>query len=493
MAGKLMRDWRLAVLRVELNLSERTPAVDVDLLRFPDGTATIVESWTLAPEQFNLPSGRRGLMGDEPSVPDELIGAIRDRIYSPDFDYRGALWIHIIKPHGYLGAIPWERAFVERGAPFPIVRLPDRLPVAQLAGRTYRVAVIMSGRTTDPGSALAYLDQFAGALTTFIDSEVHVFADRVYHGVIGADLASAAVIVHDAALAVGAAQDFVDRAEKRAARKARPSRRSRHVSPAEVWSAWMSAALRKHTIDAVMTLGGAKLDGDDPVLELAADPGDPDPSRPTAYLSASEVSSLADRLGAATVCVVARTGRSIASRMLADHLGVDRPGPTLFSDVAGGDEPDRLAESLAVLREPDLDLALLDHPGLFAYLQPEVVSTRFEHPDEFAPPNELPTAAGPSVTSLSTSPTEAAESVPAWVGSAARLIESTRSDLWLTGATGMPRTTTSEAYATGTEKALRELEEMVVRHASSESVPIAETTTDPESAPRPDAAPPFLD
>src|SRR6185437_2292159 len=129
MAQRMIEDWQLAVLKVRLDLSERTPAVATELVGYPGGGS--------ARTMFSLrhPLGAYGLVGTDLSklqVPDDLQDAVAKALLT-DLEGEAALWLRLVPPYGYLGAVPWEVALVER-TNLPVLRVPDRMPGARDLG-----------------------------------------------------------------------------------------------------------------------------------------------------------------------------------------------------------------------------------------------------------------------------------------------------------------------------------------------------------------------
>lgn len=475
MAQMLMREWRLAVLRVELNLTERQPTVDINLLRFPDGVREVIYSWSEPPDAFGLPLTGREIADAELSVHAPLSSEIADLMGADPFYGEAALWLHLTKPHGYLGAIPWERDLLEY-ASYPVIRLPDRLPITRRPDHTFNIAVVVGDQFGDSTWAIEYLWTMLEQLIPRVprSTEVHIFADRSRHAEFiefANQFDRSELVVHDPATADDAVAESAHRAEKRAERGSRTTRprRSQH-EPGRTWAAWLGAEMRSRSASAVIALGGAALDGDEPALRLTASPNAQDATKTSTPVSPSELASLADQLGAAIFCVVNSPHEpQLAARMLADHLGVDRPGPTLFSAAGSGadglDPGYALANTLCALVEPETDQPLLGDRSLFGYLQPSLIESRlsetFPATDDEATEHEQD-----EVTQRSTQ--NELEAVPAWVGAADRFIDTTRADLAGVRKTAGLQDVTMRAYTRGTANALHELERMVARHVEAE-------------------------
>jgi hypothetical protein len=185
MAEALIERWRLAVLRVRLNVSGRTPLVAVEIGGFPGGAgrrlprvAQTVWRREYPPEAFGLPSGT--IAPAALSLPDDLRSAVAHSLQY-DFGREAALWLRLVPPHGYLGAVPWEEAFVAETG-LPVIRVPDRLPAAVDPGHVWRIAIAVNaapGSTWTTPYITAFLSALRGAVRAKIDA--HVFADGETH------------------------------------------------------------------------------------------------------------------------------------------------------------------------------------------------------------------------------------------------------------------------------------------------------------------------
>jgi len=123
-AMKLIEQWGLAVLRVRLNAGERVPTVTSELLSYAGGSARQVWTSRYPLADFGLtnkPGPPHGLR-----VPADLSAAVAEARRDA-FAGDSSLWIRLVPPYGYLGAVPWETALVPV-AGIPVFRVPDRLP-----------------------------------------------------------------------------------------------------------------------------------------------------------------------------------------------------------------------------------------------------------------------------------------------------------------------------------------------------------------------------
>lgn len=173
MAEAIITQWRLAVLRAQLDLRAREPRIATEMVAYPEGTARTMWSQSYSVREFGIPEE------GPPSqlvIPGELVQRIGTSLYQ-DLADETALWLRLAPPYGYLGAVPWEEILVPE-INRPVLRVPDRLPVAADFGDTWTAAIAVNAA---PGTQWAppYLNSLLSALRDQVGGalEVHVFAD----------------------------------------------------------------------------------------------------------------------------------------------------------------------------------------------------------------------------------------------------------------------------------------------------------------------------
>ena len=108
----------------------------------PDGTPHTLGSWRYPLRAFGITDG--------PGAATEPAGPPRPRRPGRRRAARcartdPALWLRLVPPYGYLGAVPWERALAASG--LPMLRVPDRLPAAVDPGSVFTMAIAVCART----------------------------------------------------------------------------------------------------------------------------------------------------------------------------------------------------------------------------------------------------------------------------------------------------------------------------------------------------------
>jgi hypothetical protein len=451
MAVILMKQWRLATLRVQLDLSDVKAAVLAEALGYPDDSQD--EATTLWSRRYRLSAF--GLKATRPrnlKVPQALGAAVRDAFGDAELS---TLWLHLVPPYGYLGAAPWEASsFV------PMLRVPDRLPApAAKLGRVWRTVLVISAT---PGSTwpAPYVDSFTTNLAKRVDGpvEVDVFADAGTASALARDSLSESVRVHDptdAKVAVGA------RASSTA-----PAAKTAWKTAAQLWPAWIASGLRGQAVRAVHVVLDGAFDESRPVLAIHPDPGKPVSRSGSAFVTGDEVLALTDAIGADVLSFGSPPDNpsDFATRMIADGVGQKRAGTTLYSALGLDRTGMRLVEAHAAIRHHG---AWPHHPSLFAYLQPEHTVAR--------PAGErtLETIREPEARSfdLSQPNTELeqiysnSDSVPSWVAASDRYLSNQLAGLAQQAVSSIPTAQIKGAYNKGATDAIAMLRDIVDRNA----------------------------
>jgi hypothetical protein len=482
MALLLIRRWRLAVLRVQLDLAGRTPGVTTELTRYRGRSPDSL--WTLRHplEAFGL-----GSTSETPStlrVPADLAAAVA-RSLATDFEDVSSLWLRLVPPYGYLGAVPWEESLLEM-SDMQLLRVPDRLPVASDSGQGWSAAIAVSAA---PGSTWAgayvadLVDEVARAVPELLD--VDIFADRgtvTQLHALGVP-ARQWVHLHKPEDARPVSEARTSRGVPQFRQRRRDSGLAASTAPGRVWADWIAAGLAKRAARALHVVLDSAWDGDRPMLALSTDPDKPADAENCTFVTADDVHVLADAIGAATLSFGSPPDNpaDIAMRMIADDLGQRRPGPTLYSSLRRDPHGTALAQAYRFIAARSAGRIFPPHPSLFTYLQPERVQDPLQADwwaalrggdepgvqppsDDPLPPAVLPDGYQVSPDADLSDFFAAADVVPSWVATSERYISSQLADL--TRAAGSPETGggDAQAYVRGAAEALAELQELVAKH-----------------------------
>lgn len=470
MAQKLIEQWHLAVLRVELDLSEREPLVAVSMSDYPDAAPRTLWTRHHHPHEF-------GVTGGPPRSPLTLPAELRDKIVETlvlELGRESALWLRLVPPYGYLGAAPWEAALVEM-TNVPILRVPDRLPTPLVRGQIWTSAIAVDAA---PGSdwAAPYVRSLVDRLFAAVPAhvEVDVFADADTTAALrnGAAPLPDSVRLHNPSDAEVATRGRLSRSSVTGL-----SRES-SASPGRRWTDWIAQGLKGRAVSALHLLLEGAFDDDDPVLVLSRDPADPVRRSNAGWLTPTDVLPLLDSLGAATVVLGApdRPGSEVPVRMFADAVGQQRAGATIFSSLALDPAGAALAGAEAFLASADGDVGAPRHPSMFVYVQPEHVQDALREQVPLRP--ELVTSAGDDFASATSSAAieyqsdatladrfRYAETVPSWVASSDQYFGTQWADIFKTAQSQIPVAPARDAYDKGAAAALADLQAIVERHA----------------------------
>lgn len=140
MAMQMQKEHRLRVIAVRLLQEGLITKVRFSLIDHGRGFPDERDSKTVLLDQIRV-SGRAGtdpLM----TVPQSVVKWITDWA-EQEVPESAILWIHLVKPYGDLGAVPWERSLVP-ALRRPLLRIPDVLPSPRSSSTTFSVALIAS-------------------------------------------------------------------------------------------------------------------------------------------------------------------------------------------------------------------------------------------------------------------------------------------------------------------------------------------------------------
>lgn len=412
MAAVLKREHQLMSLRVELVFGGLTAEVK---LSFENGGSAL-ETWSLPLEALGLRTTSTPELVADASLPLRITERLATlaNLGARDGE-REPLWLHLIRPYGYLGIVPWEQilgAALKR----PILRLPDFLERSQEDPDCLQIAVCY-----DPPwkgaveSAHGSVQQvIAGALASpRAQIDVHLFTTDEAAVALTRGRVSPRLHVHDAR----AAKSFADTA------------RSSGFAGSS-WLDWMETALRGVSLDAVHFICGTEAVDERATLLLRSSPAPYE--RPTlTAVHASELSGFLQRTGAWAALFSAPPGSGCVTscRFFADSLAQIRPGPVLFHEFPtsrGAPAPLEAAYAFLFAPEPSVPPQLGRD---FLYCQPSLVRSYeawdAERPAELGPARPSPFRRMLAKVTQSTTmlPDYQLPEQPGWTSAAQRYVE----------------------------------------------------------------------
>lgn len=279
-------------------------------------------AWTLNFNDLASPEVIRA-SSREPPIPSSVARALRKVVARSDAGVASPLWLDLVRPRGYLGALDWE-GLLGRTLSRPVLRL-SRLTEAPRENRdTLEIAICCDPAfEASPDAAARMVRRIIRAALGVARPaiRVHVFGTQALgEALAAAPVADARVLVHDP-------RDAPSFAEVAAPEGPGP------LSP---WFAWVSKATAERGLDAIHIIAPAAGDDDRPVALLSTSlHGTAAPGR--SAVGPTEIVGLQSSLGAwAAIVSPPPDAHCVAAcRYLADGISQVHPGPVLFCDLGG--------------------------------------------------------------------------------------------------------------------------------------------------------------
>ena len=448
MAIRLQREHSLPVIAARLVQDGSGPAVQLDRIVNQDGEPSLQGSETLSLQAY----GGRTTSRSDPDlrVPPDVVQYVAGwagEVLEPD----RALWLHLVKPYGLLGAIPWERDLVP-ALQRPFLRLPDVLPEPSRSSSSLTVALIATAPAPEgPPPALELGLPVARALAAAVSGRLHlhVFADT-----------DARQAVEDGLRQLGLAEVEVHAPSTRPpdGRSDRRSDRSRVGDLRSGWLRWVRDTLTGRPVDAVHFLvHGNSLGTRGAILT----PLDATAEREIPVsVEATEIEMLLTQIGAFTAGFsrLPNNWSDHGLRQVIDELGSRRAGPVLLHDASLDDDHAALTEAYRFLTESQPSVPPAS-ASLTMYAQPRQVLQEVPH---------LRPADGWTVEPSGAVQAQFdKEETPGWLAAAQRYLEQQELTLMRFRNETQSRTPSpaEQSHYAGVESALRKARDVIDRHA----------------------------
>lgn len=467
MTELLKRQYGLVALKVWLDTytSDDGPRVRLTLEAKVDSVLRTLREWTLTTDEIGLPCDLdREAWGRGPdfrlpdSVTDELEWSLTEACKGDE----RPLWLHLAKPYGYLGLVPWERLLSQR-LNVPILRLPDFIvPPPIESHRTLDVVLCSSALAKDTFDVPGYLSTMARLILEAVPRQVrlHAFVDV------------------DAADELRHRLNLLNLGEERV-KVYLPTKAERYsvsldgfpvVDPTgrieNPWLLWIRDSLKGRSVDVVHFLCHGYFTNDHGALATSASPvGEQDPWKARS-IGPSELTTFLTQVGAWAVGMSSPPNNfsEVGLRALADSIGQMRPGSVLHHDF----KTDRLGRALVdayrFLFSPEPESPPVS-PSVFMYCQPHRVAGAAEQQElieEIFPPG--PSPEGSEIMAFGAS-LEEDEEVPAWVAASQRFIEQATMQLSRNVRSSQTRGGSTSRLLEEERDNLRQLQEIVARVA----------------------------
>lgn len=441
MAVKIATENGLVTLRVRVQprgpQTGRGIAAQLQLVSYIGGSARELQAWWLDSTMLGLPTRltpqwqpTRSL---PPDVTDGLRAALEDLGLAPGLP----LWLHLVQPYGFLGALDWEAALVPTLAR-PLLRLPDFLERPRENRDVLDVALVCSEPVSEPRlNLLQVLQDIAAAVLAGSRrprTTIHVFSDEAYHDSLRhAFAAEPRVAVHDPQGAQVHGVSARGGVSGGVSGSASAEDACELQSP---WLKWMRDSMKGRSLDAVHFFCHGFVADQRPALALAESPLSNRDRRNARYVGVGELAAFLTQVGAWSAVFSSPPDNysEAGLRLLADTLAQTRPGPVLYHALAGYGPDPALQAMYGFLYAP-APSPVPAQERWFAYCQPALIdmlkpvtptraaraeaalnanSSLFESAAPPAPPRDrsAPAAAPP-----------ASVDAPNWVSAAQRYVE----------------------------------------------------------------------
>lgn len=454
MADLLQLEYSLPVVRISLSHLGEDPAVRTQLVINQEGHRRVLDDRVEPMTRFGFAREiERSVRAAQLDVPPELadwVGAwLRDDlIQRAGGATPPALWIHLVKPYGMLGGVPWERR-LQPACGIPVLRLPDVIPPAERPVTTYDVALCATAPSEHgEESVVRTLPVVAGHIVRGVGPHVrlHVFveaaaADAVREPLTG--LPTGDVVIHD--VPAGLDRDT-----------------SRPTGGFEsAWLRWIRDAMAGRVLDAVHFVAHGCTLGTDGAVLTSLSPTEAGRTFPYA-VQAAQLRAFLTTVGAVTAgfTVPPENRSSYGLLRLVDDLGSLRSGPVFLHDVASTATDDVLAHTYRLLSGRERDEAPAD-PGLVLFVQPRRIKGLEPSAEGYVGQVAPPT---PAIEEH----LERAET-PLWVAASDQYIREREAELMRFRESAQEQTPTPAqiAYYAGVENALKRIRGVLDKHAEA--------------------------
>ena len=359
------------------------------------------KSYTVAAREMGIPrrlewDRLRGRGGYSFRLPPDLTGWLRENVGGID-QPGGVLWLHFIKPYGYLGMFPWE-SLLKAALSCAILRLPDFVvdPPLQTPSVIDIALCCQLGRDNMPATVELLVDtakalSYSGGprrvrVTAFADGEICKALARSnaarslpafsFHEVELGESILTTYVVKPIANIGNPIREWLGKlgTGDRGAESSQPSSKDLLAAATDpVKSPWLRAvrkALAGQSVDAVHILANAMLSLESGVLLL--DQTDINMQSPSAHaVSAEEFLAFQAQVGAWAVGVSSAPNSfsDMGLRQFADSLAQLRPGPLLYHDAASDPTGGELRNAYTLLLS-ESPTKPHQSSAIFAYCEP---------------------------------------------------------------------------------------------------------------------------
>lgn len=487
MAEMIATTHGLTTLRVGVRPHGTRMAAAAELVSYAQGSAELLHTWWLSSTELALPTRMPAHWSPTSQLPPDFVGELGYRLERLGLASGLPLWLHLVKPYGFLGAVDWEGALA--GAlQRPLLRLPDFLERPRENRAVLDVALVCSEPVSearlDPPQLLVDIAQAVLHGSRRERTTIHLFADEQYfHTLKGRFANEPRVAVHDPAGA--RAHGIQERG------RVGGSELGDLHSP---WLLWIRDSMQGRSLDTVHFVAHGFLADQRPAVALAESPLSNRDRGDARYVGVGELAAFLTQTGAWSAMFSSPPGNysEAGLRLLADTLAQTRPGPVLYHRLKTGLGPDPQLQALYGFLYAPNPSPVPAQRDWFAYCQPSIVENLdLASPQRLAvtaldvnaglfesaavplsPPLTRGTRRGGSRGDAASrgqppaaaTPTPVAESnLPSWVSAAQRYVEQTAQQLQRRD----ERDSTTSAVSSEVERTLQKLQAVVASVAGT--------------------------
>ena len=467
MAEMLKRQFDLLTIKVSLNTSVDPVRVRCDLEGRIGAEFDSLDWREFAASDLGVPERlerRQSLyQGYDFHLPEQLRAWLQDLMVRENPE-KGPLWLHLAKPYGYLGMVPWER-LLQPILDLPILRLPDFLANPPRETPSVLDVVLCSSLPAAKESFMVidHLSQMAQRILDAVPrrTTIHMFTDREWYPqlrsrVQNLGLLDGPVQVHDPE---AAAHYPPPEASLRIG-----TRRGGVENP---WLLWIRDALAGRSIDIAHFVCHGYLSGDQGALAFSETPLRNQDLHLARFVGASELTAFLTQVGAWSAAFSSPEHNycEMGLRQLADSMAQMRPGPIIHHDIPWDFDGQALAGVYRFLFGPAFEPPPTS-PALFTYCHPSRLSAE---PEARSQARYTPRAAAKTSAEAPSHPVfkslfEVEENLPSWIAASERFFEQQNLQLRkLAEAPGRERQRNTE----GLRQTLEQIQEIIAKAADT--------------------------
>ncbi|MHB1397943.1 MAG: hypothetical protein ACYDAI_08460 [Trichloromonadaceae bacterium] len=466
MAEMLKRQFDLLTLKVSLNTSESQTQIRCELEGRVGESFEPLHGWEFPTHELGLPERlerRQSLyQGYAFSLPADFRAGLVQAVAEENPEGL-PLWLHLAKPYGYLGMVPWER-LLQPELKLPILRLPDFLANPPRETPSVLDVVLCSSLPLAKESFMVidHLTRMAQGILDAVPRQttIHMFTDREWYPQLRSQVNNLGldgpVIVHNPEAAVNyPAPEATVRVGTRQGGIENP------------WLLWIRDALQGRSIDIAHFVCHGYLAGDLGALAFSETPVRNQDRQLARFVGAAELTAFLTQVGAWSAAFSSPEHNycEMGLRQLADSIAQLRPGPIIHHELPGDTNGQALAAVYRFLFGPALEPPPAS-PALFTYCHPSRLSAAPEARSQARyTPRASVEAAGEAVAHpLFKSLFETADNLPSWIAASERFFEQQNLQL-----RKMAREPGSERQRTaqGLRQTLEQIQEIIAKAAET--------------------------